>query len=277
VGVSGWVYPHWSGSYFPEDVSLARRLAYIGRHFSSVEINGTFYSMKRPNVFEQWRAEVPPSFVFAVKASRYYTHMVKLKGIAPIANFFAQGLLRLGAQLGPILWQLPPMLRFTPERARAFFEVLPKDVKAAERLARRHDHRLVGRCALRAPDGRDRPLRHALEVRDTSWLSEESLDLMREHGVALVAADTAGRHPRSEIRTADFAYVRLHGARRLYVGHYTDSELDAWATTAAGWMRAGSDVYVYFDNTDEIAAAPFDAQTLDVKIAEKMKRRRAAS
>jgi uncharacterized protein YecE (DUF72 family) len=274
--VSGWVYPHWSGTFFPEGVSLARRLAYVGEHFSSVEINGTFYSLKRPAVFDRWRSEVPPSFVFAVKASRYYTHMVKLKGVAPIANFFAQGVLRLGAQLGPILWQLPPMLRFTPERARAFFELLPRDMKEAEKLARRHDSRLTGRCALRAPDGRDRPLRHALEIRDESWLSEESLDLMRAHGVALVAADTAGKHPRSELRTADFAYVRLHGARKLYVGHYTDDELDEWATRAAGWMRGGSDVHVYFDNTDVIPAAPFDALVLSEKITNKMRRGRAA-
>ncbi|MEZ0229633.1 MAG: DUF72 domain-containing protein [Planctomycetota bacterium] len=266
IGVSGWVYPHWSGTFFPEGVSQAARLAHIGRHFSSVEINGTFYSLKRPAVFEKWRSEVPASFVFAVKASRYYTHMVKLKGVAPIANFFAQGVLRLGAQLGPILWQLPPMLPFTPERARAFYELLPRDIKAAERLARRHDARLDGRSALRAPDGRDRPLLHALEVRHASWLSEESLDLMREFGVALVAADTAGKHPRSELRTADFAYVRLHGARRLYVGHYTDAELDDWATRAARWMRAGSDVYVYFDNTDVIPAAPLDALALEKKI-----------
>lgn len=270
--MSGWVYDHWSGTFFPEGLSAAKRLGYIGRHFSSVEINGTFYSLKRPGVFEKWRSEVPADFVFAVKASRYYTHMVKLKGIAPIANFFAQGILRLGAQLGPILWQLPPMLRFTAERARAFFELLPRDVKAAERLARKHDARLDGRSALRAPDGRDRPMRHALEVREASWLSPEALDLMREFDVALVAADTAGKHPWANIRTADFAYVRLHGARRLYVGHYTDDELDDWARHCAGWMRAGSDVYVYFDNTDEIAAAPFDALALDEKVRRRMRR-----
>ena len=154
-------------------------------------------------------------------------------------------ILRLGSSLGPILWQLPPQLPFDRARADEFLSALPEDVPAAERLARRHDARTTGRSALRAPDGRDRPLRYALEVRHASWLSDEALGLLSRRDVALVAADTAGRHPRSLRRTSRrLAYVRLHGARRLYEGPYTGGELrylgGAMPTTGRARARRSS-------------------------------------
>ncbi len=241
-------------------------LAFVTSRFDTVEVNGTFYSLVTPEVVESWRACAPPGFLFAIKASRYITHMKKLGGgVAPLANFFAQGILRLGAMLGPILWQLPPGLAFSPERARAFLALLPGDMRAAERLARRHDDRVSGRCALRAPDGRDERLRHAFEVRHETWLEDEALRLLEEHDVALVAADTAGKHPASFERTASFAYARLHGSRVLYGSRYTDAELAVWARRMRGWARAGSTTFAYFDN-DNRAYAPRDAERLRARV-----------
>jgi uncharacterized protein YecE (DUF72 family) len=146
VGTSGWIYKHWRETFYPAGVPERCWLAYLSERFSTVEINGTFYSLKRPNCFALWREQVGPGFTFAVKASRYVTHMLKLGGgAAPLGNFFAQGLLLLGEQLGPILWQLPPMLRYTRERAAPFFDALPRDLSQAEKLARKHDARLNGR------------------------------------------------------------------------------------------------------------------------------------
>ena len=263
VGTSGWIYPHWNGRFYPDGLPGKRQLAFLASQFSTVEVNGTFYSLARPDSFARWRAETPDDFVFAIKGSRYLTHMLKLKEPqAPLANFFAQGLLLLGKKLGPILWQLPPQFAFDAERARAFFALLPRDLDDAARLARKHDHRLDGRSVLRAPDGHGRPLRHALEIRHASWLGEEALRLMSAHGIALVTADTADHHPLSVERTSDtFAYVRLHGARELYASRYSNAELDQWAALTDRWRARGSDVYVYFDNDDK-AHAPDDARRL---------------
>jgi uncharacterized protein YecE (DUF72 family) len=263
IGTSGWIYPHWNGRFYPAGLPSKRQLAFMASHFGSVEVNGTFYSLSRPNCFEKWRADTPDDFLFAIKGSRYLTHMLKLKEPkAPLANFFAQGVLLLGKKLGPILWQLPPMFAFHADKARAFFELLPRCLADAERLARKHDHRLDGRSALRAPDGHERTLRHALEIRHASWLCEEALQLLCEFDIALVTADTADHHPLSLERTTDdFAYVRLHGARKLYASRYTDDELDEWAALVDRWRARGSDVYVYFDN-DNKAYAPGDARRL---------------
>jgi uncharacterized protein YecE (DUF72 family) len=241
-------------------------LAFMATRFDTVEVNGTFYSLVTPAIVEKWRASAPAGFLFALKASRYVTHMKKLSGgVAPVANFFAQGVLRFGAALGPILWQLPPSLPFSLDRARAFLELLPRDMRAAERLARRHDDRVAGRCALRAPDGRDIRLRHAFEVRHPSWLEDEALRLLEKHDVALVAADTAGKHPASFERTASFAYVRLHGSRVLYGSRYTDAELESWGKRVRAWVGEGAATFVYFDN-DNRAYAPSDAERLRARV-----------
>ncbi len=267
IGTSGWSYPHWRSTFYPAGACAAHALPFVASRFDTVEVNGTFYSLVTPAVVEAWRACVPRGFVFAIKASRYVTHMKKLGGgVAPVANFFAQGILRLGASLGPILWQLPPQLPFEPERAASFLDRLPEDIRAAERLARRHDDRVKGRCALGAPDGRDQRLRHAFEIRHPSWLCDDALRLFESHDVALVAADTAGRHPASITRTASFAYVRLHGSQVLYGSQYTDGELAAWARRIRAWAAAGSPVYVYFDN-DYRAYAPADAERLRARVA----------
>jgi uncharacterized protein YecE (DUF72 family) len=267
IGTSGWIYPHWRGRFYPAGLPGKQWLAWLAERFSSVEINATFYRLQCPGCFDRWRRETGDGFVFAVKASRYVTHMRKLAGgRSPLANFFAQGVLRLGAQLGPILWQLPPQLGFSAERAESFFAALPRDLAGAERLARRHDRRLPSRAAITAPDGRHHRIRHALEVRHPSWLADESLKLLSQHQVALVTADSAQKFPQSFVRTADFAYLRLHGSTRLYGSRYRDDELDCWAARVAERLFAGDDVFVYFDN-DHQAHAPGDALRLIDRVA----------
>lgn len=262
IGTSGWLYPRWRGDFYPRGLAHRQELAYIAQRMPSVEVNGTFYSLTRPSTCAAWRAAVPEGFTFAIKGSRFITHMLKLKKFeGPLANFFSSGLLRLGRMLGPILWQLPPQLPFDQDRARRFFEAVPRDVAAAERWARRHDARTTGRAALTAPDGRTQELRHAVEIRHPSWLTDVALQTLRELDVALVAADTAGKHPLSFERTARFAYARLHGATALYASRYEDDELGAWAQRIAGWTAAGDDVYAYFDN-DAQGHAPHDAVRL---------------
>jgi uncharacterized protein YecE (DUF72 family) len=266
IGTSGWQYRGWRGDFFPRGLVQRRELSYLAERLPTVEVNGTFYSLTRPTACAAWREAVPASFLFAIKGSRYITHMLKLRKFeAPLANFFASGILRLGRKLGPILWQLPPQLAFDRDRARRFFEAVPRELAAAERWARRHDERTTGRSALRAPDGHDRPLRHAVEVRHVSWLDDAALTTLRELDVALVAADAAGRHPLCFERTAGFAYVRLHGSTALYASRYTDAELAAWARRLATWASAGDDVYVYFDN-DARGHAPHDAVRLQAAV-----------
>jgi uncharacterized protein YecE (DUF72 family) len=262
IGTSGWLYPHWRGPFYPGGLSKQKQLPYLAQRLSTVEVNGTFYSLTNPRTCDAWRDAVPDDFLFAIKGSRYITHMLKLRNFeVPLANFLSSGVLRLGKKLGPILWQLPPQLPFDEGRATGFLAALPRTVAAAERLARRHDARTRGRAALTAPDGRNLDLRHALEVRHPSWLEKRALDVLRAADVALVSADTAGRYPFSLERTASFAYVRLHGSRQLYASRYVDQELTVWAGVISAWRSEGSDVYAYFDN-DAQAHAPQDALRL---------------
>ncbi|HEV7499144.1 MAG TPA: DUF72 domain-containing protein [Vicinamibacteria bacterium] len=263
VGTSGWVYPHWRGRFYPPGLPASRWLEFLAAAFSTVEVNATFYSLTTPRACDRWRAVVPPEFLFALKGSRYITHMKQLRNVdAALANFYSSGILRLGAQLGPVLWQLPPRLRFERSVAEEFFGRLPRDVRAAEKLARRHDARVAGRACLRAPDGRDAPIRYALEARHPSWMEEEAAALLRDHAIALVWADTGGEHPATGVQTTEaLAYVRLHGPRKIYEGHYSTGELEAWARRACGWAQSGTPVFVYFDN-DRDAAAAQDARRL---------------
>ena len=260
VGISGWTYPPWRGVFYPKGLRQADELAHVGTRLRSVEINGSFYSLQRPHSYRAWAAATPDDFVFSVKGGRFITHMKKLADVeVPLANFFASGVLALGPKLGPVLWQLPPTLGFDVGRLRAFLELLPRSTADAAGLARSHDSRLDGR-ALTETDA-DRPLRHAFEVRHESFRSPDLVALAREHRVAVVVADTAGRWPFLDEDTADFAYARLHGDTELYVSGYDDAALDAWADRVRSWTASGRDVFVYFDN-DVKVRAPFDAMAL---------------
>jgi uncharacterized protein YecE (DUF72 family) len=260
IGISGWRYGPWRGVFYPKGLPQRRELEFAARHFPSVEINGSFYSLQRPEYYEQWYADSPPGFVYAVKGSRYITHLRRLKEIdKPLANFFASGILALKDKLGPFLWQFPPMFAYQRERLDAFFDLLPRSTGEALALARRRDARMKGRARL-AIDA-DRPLRHAVEVRHASFVDERFLALLRERGIGLVVADTAGRFPRLFDVTADFVYVRLHGDIEIYKSGYTPRALDEWAKRIRAWDRDGRDVYAYFDN-DMKVRAPFDALNL---------------
>jgi uncharacterized protein YecE (DUF72 family) len=198
--------------------------------------------------------------VFAIKGSRYITHMLRLRNArTALANFFASGLLCLRHKLGPILWQLPPRLQFDASTLRAFFELLPKTTRELELLAAHHDSRLQGRSQTEALT-EVRPVRHALEVRHPSFASSSCIDLLREHQVACCVADTAGHYPLIDEATTNFSYARLHGSGQLYVTGYDQAELRDWAARVRSWRQRG-DVFVYFDN-DVKVRAPFDAQNL---------------
>jgi uncharacterized protein YecE (DUF72 family) len=263
IGISGWRYEPWRGVFYPEGLAQRRELEYCATHFSTVEINGSFYSLQRPEYYEAWYRETPPGFVFAVKGSRYITHMLRLNNIEkPLANFYASGILALKDKLGPFLWQFPEMFHFKPERLEAFFRLLPRDTQQALSLARRRDSRMTGRARL-AIDA-DRPLRHAIEVRHASFVNQDFISLLKKHRIGLVVADTAGRWPKMLDVTADFVYVRLHGDKLIYTSGYTSRALDEWAARIREWHRR-ADVYVYFDN-DVKVRAPYDAQALTRKL-----------
>jgi uncharacterized protein YecE (DUF72 family) len=286
VGISGWRYAPWRGVFYPQDLPQRRELEYAARCVSSIEINGSFYSLQRPSSYARWYAETPPGFVFAVKGPRFITHIRRLREVqTPLANFFASGLLALREKLGPVLWQFPASQRYDATLFEAFLAQLPHDSASAAALAHGHDHRIgtrFGEPACLTPD-RKRPLRHAIEVRHPSFACDAFIRLLRRHRVALVVADTAGRWPYLEDVTADFVYLRLHGDEELYASGYTAAALERWAARIRAWAgggepadaaRAGAgharkrgarEVYCYFDN-DMKVHAPTDAQALMRKL-----------
>lgn len=268
IGISGYDYKAWRGRFYPDDLPARRWLEFASRRFNSIELNGTFYSLKSPAVFQRWVREVPDDdFVFAIKGGRFITHNLKLRNAEhAMGNFFASGVLALGAKTGPFLWQLPATYGFDRARMDTFMRALPRSSGDGERTARQHDHRLRADPLLTA--AADVPYRHAFEVRHESYFCDEFYDLLREHDCAFVVADTAGKFPYAEVVTSDFVYVRLHGSRQLYVSGYTDDELDAWAKKIVQWRRTGRDVYVYFDN-DAKVHAPFDAARLAERVSGK--------
>lgn len=277
IGISGWTYPPWRGTFFPADLVQRDELAYAARQVNSIEINGTFYSLQRPSSYAAWYKQTPPGFLFAVKCPRFITHLKRLKNIeTPLANFFASGVLRLADKLGPLLWQLPPSFRYDAARLEAFFTQLPRDTTAAGKLARRHDEKIKQPWLEPGPH---RPLRHALEVRHPTFNDPDFIALLRRHNIGLVVADTAGKWPYLEDVTSDLVYVRLHGEQELYVSGYTPAALQEWARKIRAWHRGGEPtrarriapknapdpkgrhVFVYFDN-DVKVRAPYDAMSL---------------
>ncbi|MFN2542299.1 MAG: DUF72 domain-containing protein, partial [Chthoniobacterales bacterium] len=216
AGISGWRYPGWRGKFYPKDWAQHRELEFASGAFNSVEINGSFYSLQLPSSYKRWYDATPRDFIFAVKGGRFITHMKKLRGVeTALANFFASGVLALRDKLGPILWQLPPNLGFDPKRLTDFFNLLPRTAAEAARLARNHDDKLKARAFLKIDPGAAGLLRHAMEVRHPSFLIPEFFALLRQHKIAFVIADTAGKWPYAEDLTADFVYIRLHGAEQL--------------------------------------------------------------
>jgi uncharacterized protein YecE (DUF72 family) len=230
IGTSGWHYDHWRGPFYPPDLSPAHFLAFYAERFATVEINNSFYRMPSPAALATWRDATPPSFRFAVKGSRYLTHMKKLKDPETgLANFLPR-LEALGEKLGPILFQLPPHWRADPERLAAFLTALP----ASQRFA--------------------------FELRDPSWHVPAIYERLAHHNAACCIYDLAGRQSPVAL-TADFVYVRLHGPDGAYQGCYDLAALAAWARRVREWADTMRAVYVYFDN-DERGYAPSNALTL---------------
>ena len=260
VGISGWTYPGWRGDFYPKGLLQRLELEYAAERLSTIEINGSFYSLQRPTSYASWRDRTPEDFVFAVKGGRFITHMKKLRGVeTALANFFASGVLALGPKLGPVLWQLPENLPYDETRLEEFFAQLPRTTSEAAQLARGHDAKVPEDRAL-TEAAVERPIRHALEFRSRSYCTEEAFDLLRRHDIGCVVADTAGRWPMAEAVTSDFVYVRLHGDTELYTSGYGDDALDRWAARCRKWAES-RDVLVYFDN-DAKGFAPHDAMSL---------------
>lgn len=232
IGCSGWQYRHWKGEFYPADLPQREWLEYYARHFDTVEVNNSFYRLPPEGVFGAWRARTPPRFVFAVKASRFLTHMKKLKDPEePVERLFSRAV-ELGGKLGPVLYQLPKQLRKDVERLEAFLEVLPQRVK------------------------------HAIEFREPSWYDDDVMRLLRRRNVALCLHDMPGSaSPR--LLTARFTYVRFHGATGRYNGAYPPDAIEEWAE----WLVAnGHPAFVYFNN-DIGGHAPRDARNLIDRLA----------
>jgi uncharacterized protein YecE (DUF72 family) len=283
IGISGWTYAPWRGNFYPSGLLHADELSYASRLVDTIEINGTFYGLQRPDAFARWHDETPQGFLFAVKGPRYITHIRRLREVeTPLANFFASGVLRLEEKLGPVLWQFPASFRFDAERLDHFFSLLPRDTEAAAALAEGRSDWLAERAW--AKTGHRRALRHAIEIRHESFLDPAFVALLRRHRVALVFADSVA-WPYAEDVTADFVYLRLHGSEELYASGYTEEALDHWAARIRLWAQglepndarlidpaAGPapdtprDVLVYFDN-DTNVRAPVDARSLRDRVA----------
>ncbi|WAE50504.1 DUF72 domain-containing protein [Stutzerimonas frequens] len=278
IGISGWRYAPWRGDFYPKGLTQKKELRFASRAVNSIEINGSFYSLQTPERYADWYADTPKGFVFSVKGPRYITHVRRLREVdGALANFFASGIFQLKEKLGPILWQFPPSFKFDPALFEAFLRQLPHDTKAALAIARDCEPRMEGRSYLSVD--RKRRMRHAVEIRNASFVDPAFVELLRKYQVALVVADTAGKWPHHEDLTSDFVYIRLHGAEELYTSGYTDAALDEWRRRIESWnagsqpddarlisskkprRRASRQVYCYFDN-DVKVRAPYDARQL---------------
>lgn len=277
IGISGWRYTPWRGTFYPKGLPQRAELEYASRQLNSIEINGSFYALQTPKSYQQWYQATPDDFVFSVKAPRYITHLRRLKEIEePLANFFASGVLALNEKLGPILWQFPPSFKFDPDRFAAFFALLPHDLKGAAKVGKNFNANLKTEPYLTVKD--NHRLKHAVEIRHESFRDPAFINLLREHNIAGVFADTAGKWPYFEDVTADFIYCRLHGDEQIYVSGYTPDALQYWAKRLKLWRhgqeppdanrfngpaasRKHRDIYVYFDN-DVKVRAPVDAKSL---------------
>jgi uncharacterized protein YecE (DUF72 family) len=283
IGISGWRYGPWRGSFYPKKLPQRAELEFASKLLPIIEINGTFYALQRPESYAQWYQQTPDNFLFSLKGPRYITHMRRLRQVEkPLANWFASGLFNLREKLGPIVWQFPPNYKFDPASMGDFLTMLPRDTKTAAVLARKRDAFMSGRTQL-AIDA-NRPLRYAIEIRHESFAHSSFIEMLRKHNVALVISESARQWPMIQDVTADFIYMRLHGDKKLYRSGYSDKALDGWARRISAWARGSEpsdakkvmprrsarrhrrDVYCFFDNTDVKLRAPFDAQTLMKKL-----------
>ena len=244
IGTSGFHYKHWIGRYYPAGIAQGAMLEHYIRDFDTVELNNTFYQLPNESSFDAWRASTPRDFLFAVKGSRFITHMIKLKDARRGLKNFLPRAERLRSKLGPILWQLPPRWNVNVERLDEFLTL----------LSRKH--------------------RYAFELRNESWMNDDVYELLKEYNAAYCIYELAGyRTP--FVLTADWVYVRLHGPTQFkYQGSYTDAQLATWADRIRDWSRELKAIYVYFDN-DDSAFAVENALTLKRLVAQRLQRRAA--
>jgi len=230
IGTSGWHYDHWKGPFYPEDISAEKMLPHYTGYFHTVEINNSFYQLPKKGTLELWKKTVPSHFVFAMKGSRYITHMKKLKdpsrGVPPLLD--AAGV--LGKKLGPLLFQLPPRWHINLERLNEFLQFLPAD------------HR------------------YAFEFRDPTWFDDRTYEALAKRGAAFCIYHLAGTLSPKEV-TTDFVYVRLHGPEEAYRGQYGAKTLSGWAGAFSTWQHQGKEIFCYFDN-DQAGYAAQDALRL---------------
>ena len=233
VGIGGWVFAPWRGSFYPPDLKQARELEYASRRLTAIEINGTFYGAQKQSSFERWYRDTPEDFVFSVKGTRYATYRTELGEAGPsIERFFGTGVLALKEKLGPILWQLPGNARFDAARLEAFLALLPQELEG-------------------------RRIRHVVEAPHDSFATRPALDLLRRYGVAAPLVDSEGRAPVEDL-TGDFLYARLRRAEESEPTGYAPKALDDWAKR---FKQAGCDCFVYFINGAKVRC-PAAAQAL---------------
>lgn len=225
VGTSGWIYSHWDGIFYPEKLPSKKKLKYYSQHFKTTEINYSFYHLPKPSTYQNWYSQTPESFVFAVKASRFITHIKRLKSVKEAWKQFLGNALNLKEKLGPILFQFPSSFQATPEnikRLKNFFKI----------------HNKTARAKL---------LRIALEFRHQSWFNEKIYELLKKYNVGWVIADSP-KYPRADVVTADFVYIRLHGSRIMFASKYTQGEIKNLVKKIKNWLKQKLDVHVYFNN-----------------------------
>ncbi len=230
IGTSGWHYDHWKGPFYPQDCAKKDFLAFYVNRFQTAEINNSFYQLPKTKTLKAWRDQVPAGFIFSVKASRYITHMKKLKDgettVPPLLNTIAL----MGKKLGPVLFQLPPKWKCNPSRLSTFISGLPEG------------------------------LQYTFEFRDPTWFDPRVYDILTEHNAAFCIYELAGQLSPREI-TAGFIYVRLHGPEGAYQGQYSKKTLSGWAGAFSQWSQQGKEIFCYFDN-DQAGYAPQDALRL---------------
>lgn len=230
VGCSGWVYKHWRGVFYPDDLPQKRWFEYYAGHFDTVEINNSFYRLPPAETFDCWRTQAPEGFCYAVKANRFITQAKKLKDAADPLDRFLTPVRRLAIRLGPILFQLPPRFRANPERLESFLKLLPSDML------------------------------HVFEFRDKSWLTEDILALLDQHGAGFCVHDMPGLET-GRWASGKVAYVRFHGTAGKYQGRYSKEQIAAWADWIMEQSAVGRSVWAYFNN-DIGGAAISDADAL---------------
>jgi uncharacterized protein YecE (DUF72 family) len=235
IGTSGWVYGHWTGIFYPEDLPSKNKLKYFSQHFKTAEINYSFYHLPRPTTYQNWYNQTPEDFLFAVKTSRFITHIKRLSGVKKAWQQFIENALNLKEKLGPILFQFPPSFRATDENIKRLDDFL-KLIKAT------------------------RTVLAAFEFRHKSWCDGKIYNLLKKYDVAWVIADSPS-YPKAEEVTADFVYIRMHGSKVLFSSKYTKKELSSLAQKIKKWLKQELSVFVYFNN-DFAGYAVENAKTL---------------